>query len=161
MPRRSASGLEQSLRRAVEAGELLLMFQPQVALHTFEVMGLEALLRWRKPDGQIAHRRRIHSHCRKDRPHPRVDRLGAASGHRDRRGVARAGVAASCVAINVSPPQFFESDFVEHIGKALEVTALPASALELELTETVLQTGSNTIDSLRRLRELGRVDRTG
>src|SRR6266403_675956 len=39
--------LEQSLRRAVEAGDLLLMYQPQVALHTFESTGVEALLRWR------------------------------------------------------------------------------------------------------------------
>ena len=35
------------------------------------------------------------------------------------------------------------------------MTGLPASALELELTETVFQTGPTTIDSLRRLRELG------
>jgi len=59
------------------------------------------------------------------------------------------------VAINVSPPQFFESDFVSHVARALEVTGLPASALELELTETVFQTGPTTIDSLRRLREMG------
>jgi len=32
----------------------MLMFQPQIALHTFEVTGLEALLRWRKPDGRVA-----------------------------------------------------------------------------------------------------------
>src|SRR4029077_12394103 len=40
--------LEQSLRRAVEAGDLLLMYQPQVALHGFESTCVEALLRWRK-----------------------------------------------------------------------------------------------------------------
>ena len=61
----------------------------------------------------------------------------------------------ACVAINVSPPQFFESDFVEHVARTLEVTGLPASALELEITETVFQTGPATIESLRRLRELG------
>jgi len=59
------------------------------------------------------------------------------------------------VAINVSPPQFFESDFVAHVEHALEVTGLPASAVELELTETVFQTGATTIDALHRLRELG------
>jgi len=59
------------------------------------------------------------------------------------------------VAINISAPQFFESDFVEHIASTLESAQLPASALELELTETVLQTGTATIDALRRLRELG------
>src|SRR2546430_3784105 len=42
--------LEQSLRRAVEAGDLLLMYQPQVALHSFESTGVEALLRWRKSE---------------------------------------------------------------------------------------------------------------
>ncbi|HEX4619769.1 MAG TPA: diguanylate cyclase, partial [Steroidobacteraceae bacterium] len=46
--------LEQSLRRAVEGGELLLVFQPIVALQGFETTGLEALLRWRRPDGRIA-----------------------------------------------------------------------------------------------------------
>src|SRR5262249_47270902 len=46
--------LEQSLRRAPEAGELMLMYQPQVQLHTMEGTGVEALLRWRKPDGKIA-----------------------------------------------------------------------------------------------------------
>ena len=46
--------LEQSLRRAVEAGDLMLMYQSQVALHTRETIGVEALLRWRKPDGRIA-----------------------------------------------------------------------------------------------------------
>src|SRR5205807_8540768 len=46
--------VEQSLRRAVEAGDLLLMYQPQVALHSFESTGVEALLRWRKSDGRIA-----------------------------------------------------------------------------------------------------------
>ncbi|HYM28551.1 MAG TPA: diguanylate cyclase, partial [Steroidobacteraceae bacterium] len=46
--------LEQSLRRAVEGGELMLMYQPQLSLHTFEATHVEALLRWRKPDGRIA-----------------------------------------------------------------------------------------------------------
>ena len=59
------------------------------------------------------------------------------------------------VAINVSAPQFFERDFVEHVARTLEATQLPASALELEITETVFQTGPATIESLRRLRALG------
>ena len=59
------------------------------------------------------------------------------------------------VAINVSAPQFFERDFVEHVARTLEATGLPASALELEITETVFQTGPATIESLRWLRALG------
>ncbi len=147
--------LEQSLRKAVEAGDLLLMFQPQVALHTFEVTGLEALLRWRKPDGRIATATEfIHIAEKTGLIHELTDWVLRSATSTAAAWRAQ-GWHRACVAINVSPPQFFESDFVDHIARALEVTGLPASALELELTETVFQTGTHTIESLRRLREMG------
>jgi len=147
--------LEQSLRRAVEAGDLMLMFQPQIALHTFEVMGLEALLRWRKPDGRIATATEfIHIAEKTGLIHELTDWVLRSATSTVAAWRAQ-GWHRAAVSINVSPPQFFESDFVEHIQRALEVTGLPASALELELTETVFQTGPTTVDSLRRLRELG------
>ena len=147
--------LEQSLRKAVEAGDLMLMFQPQVALHTFEVTGLEALLRWRKPDGRIATATEfIHIAEKTGLIHELTDWVLRSATSTVAAWRAQ-GWHRACVAINVSPPQFFESDFVSHVAHALEVTGLPASALELELTETVFQTGATTIDSLRRLREQG------
>jgi diguanylate cyclase (GGDEF)-like protein len=147
--------LEQSLRKAVEAGDLMLMFQPQVALHTFEVVGLEALLRWRKPDGRIATATEfIHIAEKTGLIHELTDWVLRSATSTVAAWRAQ-GWQRACVAINVSPPQFLESDFVGHVARALEVTGLPASALELELTETVFQTGATTIDSLRRLRELG------
>ncbi len=147
--------LEQSLRKAVEAGDLLLMFQPQVALHTFEATGLEALLRWRKPDGRIASAGEfIHIAEKTGLIHELTDWVLRSATSTVAAWRAQ-GWHRACVAINVSPPQFLESDFVSHVEQALEVTGLPASALELELTETVFQTGPTTIDSLRRLRELG------
>ena len=147
--------LEQSLRRAVEGGELQLVYQPQVGLQQFESTQAEALLRWRKPDGRIARAEEfIHVAERTGLIHDLTDwilRTAAATAATWRcQGWQRAGVA-----INVSPPQFFESNFVEHVGRTLELTGLPASALELEITETVFQTGPATIESLRQLRALG------
>ncbi|MBW4052193.1 MAG: EAL domain-containing protein [Proteobacteria bacterium] len=147
--------MEQALRQAVEAGELLLMFQPEVALGGCEVNTLEALLRWRKPSGRIATATEFIHIAEKSgliheltawvlRSATSTVAAWRAAGWRDAR-----------VAINVSPPQFFESDFVSQIASTLESTGLPPGALELELTETVLQTGAATIDALRRLRELG------
>jgi diguanylate cyclase (GGDEF)-like protein len=147
--------LEQSLRRAVEAGDLMLMYQPQVALHTFEPIGVEALLRWRKPDGRIATATEFIHIAEKTGMMPELTEWvlrGATSAVAAWR--AR-GWARACVAINVSPQQLFEGGFVDQVKQALEVTGLPASALELELTESVFQTGSSTIDSLNRLRALG------
>ncbi|MFL6603379.1 MAG: putative bifunctional diguanylate cyclase/phosphodiesterase [Steroidobacteraceae bacterium] len=147
--------LEQSLRRAVENGDLMLMFQPQIALHTFEITGLEALLRWRKPDGRIATANEfIHIAEMTGLIHELTDWVLRSATSTVAAWRAQ-GWHRACVAINISAPQFLESDFCEHIARALEVTGLPASALELELTETVFQTGPTTVESLRRLREMG------
>src|SRR5205814_273642 len=153
--------LEQSLRRAVEAGDLLLMYQPQVALHTFESTGVEALLRWRKSDGRIASAAEfIHVAEKTGLIHELTDWIlhtAAATAAAWR----AAGWHRASVAINVSAPQFFESDFVAHVARTLQVTGLPASALELEITYTVFQTGPATVDSLRQLRDLGRAAAPG
>ena len=147
--------LEQSLRRAVEGDELLLLFQPVVALHSFETLGVEALLRWRRPDGRLA---AAHEFM------PVAEKSGLI--HELTGWVLRSAAASvavwrtqgwqrACVAVNVSPAQFFESDFVEQVARTLEATGLPPSALELEITETVVQTGNATVESLQRLRALG------
>jgi diguanylate cyclase (GGDEF)-like protein len=147
--------LEQSLRRAVEAGDMMLLYQPQVALHTHETIGVEALLRWRQPDGRIASATEfIHI----------AERTGLI--HELTEWVLRTAMEAvvrwrsqgwhhACVGVNVSPMQFLESAFVEQVTAALAATGLPASALELEITETVFQTGAATIEALGRLRALG------
>jgi diguanylate cyclase (GGDEF)-like protein len=147
--------LEQALRRAVESGDLSLLYQPQVALDTLEPAGVEALLRWRKPDGHMAaagefiHIAEKTGLMRELTPWVLRSATSTATAWR------ALGWQQASVAINVSAPQFFEADFVDHVADALRVTQLPANALELELTETVMQTGAATVAALKRLRELG------
>lgn len=147
--------LEQSLRRAVENGDLMLVYQPQIALHTFEPLGVEALLRWRKPDGRIATATEfIHIAEKTGLMHELTEWVlrGATSAVAAWRAQ---GWTHATVAINVSPQQLFEGTFADHVKQALETTGLPPSALELELTEMVFQTGSSTIDALGKLRAMG------
>jgi diguanylate cyclase (GGDEF)-like protein len=147
--------LEQSLRRAVENGDLMLMYQPQIALHTLEPVGVEALLRWRKPDGRVATATEfIHIAEKTGLMHELTEWVlrGATSAVAAWRAQ---GWSRASVAINVSPQQLFEGSFPDHVKQALEVTGLPPSALELELTEMVFQTGATTIEALRRLRTMG------
>ncbi len=147
--------MEQSLRRAVEDGDLMLMFQPQVTLPTFEATTVEALLRWRKSDGRIATAHEfIHIAEKTGLIHELTDWVLRSAATTAAAWRAQ-GWHKACVAVNVSAPQFFESDFVEHVARTLAATGLPPSALELEITETVIQTGPATVESLRRLRALG------
>jgi diguanylate cyclase (GGDEF)-like protein len=147
--------LEQSLRRAVEGGELLLLFQPIVALHGFETTGLEALLRWRRPDGRLAAATEFIPVAEKSGLIHELTGWVLRSAATTAAGWRAQGWQRASVAVNVSPPQFFESDFVEQVARTLEATGLPPSALELEITESVVQTGSATIESLHQLRALG------
>src|SRR5262245_47744510 len=59
------------------------------------------------------------------------------------------------VAINVSPRQFLDYRFVSRVEGLLLEYDLPARCLELELTESILQTGPHTIRTLEQLRTLG------
>jgi diguanylate cyclase (GGDEF)-like protein len=147
--------LEQSLRRAVEGGDLLLMFQPIVALHSFETTGLEALLRWRRSDGRIVAATEFIPVAEKSGLIHELTGWVLRSAASTAAGWRAQGWQRAAVAVNVSPQQFFESDFVEQVARTLEATGLPPSALELEITETVVQTGSATIESLHHLRALG------
>ena len=59
------------------------------------------------------------------------------------------------VAVNVSSRQLTDPGFPDRVRALLEEHALPPALLEIELTETVLQTGASTIEGLRRLQQLG------
>lgn len=147
--------IEQDLRRAVENNDLLLMYQPQVCLQSLEPLGVEALLRWRKPDGRIATAAEFVHVAEKTGLMRDLTGWVLRSATSTVTAWRAMGWKQATVSINVSAPQFLETDFVGHVIDALQVTGLPPSALELELTETVLQTGATTIDSLRRLRDIG------
>jgi diguanylate cyclase (GGDEF)-like protein len=146
---------EQGLRYAMERGEFELVFQPEVNVHTLQVTLVEALLRWRLPDGRLA---------------PPADFLAVAeeSGliNQISDWVLRSAIEAAAawhhggwpavrVAINVSPRQLIDSHFVARIQSLLAEFRLPAGCIEIELTENVLQTGAATIQALRELRACG------
>lgn len=146
---------EQDLRQAIDRGELELTFQPEIHVGTLEVRLVEALLRWRKPDGCLASAADFLAIA---------EESGLVSQISD--WVLRSAIETAAlwhhgswpqvrVAINVSPRQLMDTHFVERVRRLLEEHQLPPQCIELELTEHVIQTGGDTIHGLRRLRELG------
>lgn len=147
--------IEQALRKSIEGGDFILHYQPQICLGTHRTLAVEALLRWRTGDTQIV---------------PAGDFIqiaeqsglmldlndwvleNAASAVREWR---RNGWPDARVAVNVSAQQFVAGNFVTDIERLLARHSLPPDAIELELTETMLQTGAVTKETLQGLRMLG------
>lgn len=146
---------EQGLRRAVDRGEFELFFQPEVDPSTFETRVVEALLRWRLPDGSYASPQDflpVAEDC------GLIREIGdwvleATVQHAARwHATAFPGVR---VAVNVSSLQLLDNRFVDRLQELLLQHRLPPQCIEIELTENVLQTGRHTTEALRQLRGLG------
>ena len=147
--------VEQALRKAIEGGDFVLHFQPQVCLGRLETTTVEALLRWRQNGSQIVPASDFISIAEQsglmlDLNYWVLEQ--AAQAVRDWRN---AGWADARVAINVSAQQFVAGDFLAEIERLLARFDLPAESLELELTENMLQTGAITVETLHSLQLLG------
>jgi diguanylate cyclase (GGDEF)-like protein len=146
---------EQGLRRAVERGEFELHFQPEVDLSTCETGVVEALLRWRLPDGTYAS---PHDFLPVAEDCGLIREIGEWVIQSTVEHAARWRAAAwpdVRVAVNVSALQLLDSRFVRRLRKALQRHRVPPECIEVELTENVLQTGRDTTEALAQLRELG------
>jgi diguanylate cyclase (GGDEF)-like protein len=146
---------EQGLRRAVDRGEFELHFQPEVDLATCEAGVVEALLRWRLPDGSHASPQAflpVAEDC------GLIREIGEWVIQSTVEHAARWRAAAwppVRLAVNVSALQLLDSRFVQSLSNALDRHRVPAQCIEVELTENVLQTGHHTSEALAMLRELG------
>jgi diguanylate cyclase (GGDEF)-like protein/PAS domain S-box-containing protein len=148
---RERRALQQELQSALECGELFLNYQPQ-ALTTGDIVGFEALLRWRnKKRGLISPATFI--------PLAEDSGLIVAIGEWMLRVACRE--AASWprplqVAVNLSPVQFRHGDLAALVHMILLETGLAPARLELEITEGVLiDDFSRAVAILRRLKLLG------
>ncbi|MBA5688037.1 EAL domain-containing protein [Duganella sp. LX47W] len=145
---------ENDLRRAVAERQFELVFQPELDLATGQVLGMEALVRWRHPElGLLAPARFIgvaeecglmvvigtwvlQEACRR-----------ARGWHDEGRPLV--------VAVNLSPSQFMQRGLADTVSEALRASALPASLLALEITETTLMKDGGAMTMLQELRTLG------
>ena len=146
---------ETNLRQALERDEFILHYQPKVDLVTGNVIGMEALLRWQNPElGLVSPAEFI----------PLAEETGliVAIGEwvirtacKQNKAWQAAGLPSLRISVNLSARQFKEKNLVERVAQALKETGLEARYLELELTESLLQTPETTITPLKELHALG------
>ncbi|MFM2448016.1 MAG: hypothetical protein RIS44_466 [Pseudomonadota bacterium] len=147
--------LDHAMRQALALGRFRLHYQPQIDMHSGDVVGAEALIRWNDPElGPVSPADFI----------PVAEETGfivaigdwvmreaiqqAAQWHRDGKRIN--------ISVNVSALQFQQPEFVDEVAKALAKHQLPAEYLELELTESILiQNAEETLQRLSQLAALG------
>ena len=144
--------LERDMRTALAQDAFKLFYQPLVNLQTKKVTSFEALMRWEHPKhGMVPPSDFI----------PVAEEMGLIV-HLGEWALRNACAEAMkwpsdiCVSVNLSPLQFAKGNLVSTVMSALASAGLPASRLELEITESVLLARSErNIELLNQLRELG------
>lgn len=148
--------LENGLCQALERAEFFLVYQPQFDIRTYEIAGVEALLRWKHPELGLI---------------PPSDFIGIAESSgliipigewvlRTACAQARKwqadGLRKITVAVNVSAVQFRQKGFCDLVRRVIEETGLDPEYLELELTEGTLLNSSDLMFAVsQELREIG------
>ncbi|MEO6359958.1 MAG: EAL domain-containing protein [Sphingomicrobium sp.] len=146
---------EKALTEAIEAGEFVLAFQPQLSLITGEVAGAEALLRWNHPrDGMRL----------PDSFIPIAERTGLIAEIGDWVTAEVASVLSSWIregqgrriAFNISPRQLERSDFFTNLRQTFAEQHVPLSMIELEFTESAaMEVSAATLTEVAALRADG------
>ena len=147
--------IEQGLRRAIENSEFELAYQPEVSLSDANVGLVEALVRWRMPDGGLAKPGEFLGVAEQSGLITEINNWVLRTAVRDASIWHHGGWPDARVAVNISPRQLLDRRFVELLLALTSEHRLPASCIELELTEKVLQTGPSTIAALRVLQSAG------
>lgn len=152
----SSFQLEQDLRIAIHTHQLVLHYQPQFSLKNSEVCGLEVLVRWQHPEKGLMLPGRFIALAEETNL---IVPLGWQVIEMACEQIViwqEQGLMVPPVAVNISPKQLLEADFIEHINSILDRFGIAHGQLELEITEgLIMQDPDYTIQKLNLLREAG------
>jgi diguanylate cyclase (GGDEF)-like protein/PAS domain S-box-containing protein len=128
-------GLETQLHKALEQGQFVVYYQPQIDLRSFEIVGAEALVRWAHADRGLLLPGEFISLAEESGIIAALDRsvLGTACAEI---GSALAAGRDLRLAVNLSARGLGEPDIAEGVSRVLRACDLAASRLEIEITET-------------------------
>ncbi len=148
--------MRNDLQKALETGGLVMHYQPTFDRSTKKVVGIEALARWRHAErGDVPPIEFITV----AEETGQIIALGAwalQTACEHHQWLRTHGLSDFGVAVNISPVQFQRSHFVQDLQDILARTGLPATCLELEITESVLlNSAEQAIRTLDELKKLG------
>jgi diguanylate cyclase (GGDEF)-like protein len=144
--------LEEDIRRGIPAGEFVPFFQPLIDLSSRELVGFEALARWRSPTRGFVE---AESFIEVAETTGLIGPL-TLSVMEQALKEARAWPSHLKIAVNVSPVQFRDRTLAEQIMKVLSLTGFPAHRLEIEITEgSLLEDRETVLTIINSLKNVG------
>jgi diguanylate cyclase (GGDEF)-like protein/PAS domain S-box-containing protein len=148
--------LESELRLAIERDELFLNFQPKVDLHTGNIVGAEALLRWRSEKHGLVSPADFICIAEETGMIWPIGELVLEHACRQALGWLEIYPSFGSIAVNISGIQFNHSSLVDTVAKVLEKTGIPPQHLELEITEgAIINNAEEAILVMKQLKNLG------
>lgn len=147
--------MENSLRGALDRGEFVLYYQPQVCRTSGKLAGMEALVRWFS-NGKIVTPGEFISVAEDTGIIVPMGEWVLREACRQNREWQEQGLEPVPVAVNISARQFQQQGLVSSIAKILEDSGVDSSVLELELTESVIMHDPvGAVDTLGELKDMG------
>ena len=148
--------LEASLRHAIERDEFVVHYQPVVDLTSNRILGLEALVRWQHPVQGLLAPSEFLAVAMDTGLILDISFAVLCSACHQTRQWQLAGRPDLRIAVNVSPRQFRQKDFVERVRRVLSDADLDPGSLELELTESsIMEDAESAAEILAEIRASG------
>jgi len=148
--------IRNGLRRALEQGEFVLHYQPQINLATGAVFGAEALIRWHHPELGMLPPGRFISIAEDSGLIVPIGDWVLQEACRQAVAWCKAGLPELLIAVNLSVVQFRHGDVLKSVTQALAESGLEPALLELELTESILiKDAEKVLATVRQLKSLG------
>ena len=146
---------EQYLREAIDQKQLYLAYQPQVDTVTGDITAVEALARWHHPElGQVPPLEFVATAERIGMIKPLTDWVLHSACKQAVAWKVATGRSVR-IAVNISPTLFLNRDFVESVKHTIDETGIDSGDLELEVTESVVQTDRDNLSIFQDLKDLG------
>ena len=140
--------LDRDLRAAIDRGELVLHYQPQIDLKSGAIRSAEALVRWQHPTQGLVSPLRFIPLAEES---GFIEQIGRWTLQRACQQIAewrQQGIALESVAVNVSPRQFRRRTLADFIRVCVAEAGLPPSCLEIEITEGMLMDAGPQVEEM-------------
>jgi diguanylate cyclase (GGDEF)-like protein/PAS domain S-box-containing protein len=148
--------MENALRLALEHEELFLHYQPQIALPSGRVIGIEALLRWKHPTLGLVSPAHFIPMAEEMGLMPEFGAWVLQQACHDAKLLQDQMGRGFLLSVNISPRQFQQRRLIRTIEEALANSGLAPSNLEIEITENTLMINSTAnLEMLQVIRDLG------